>query len=198
MLGELWTWRRRAGVQDSIEVGAAAAPFALELSRKWRAAAEVWDDIGCPYEAALAWVETDEEPSLREALAVFQRLGAVPAARFVAQRLRKHGVRSIGRGPRRSTIDNPGQLTSRQVEILTLVAGQLTNAEIAARLFITAKTVEHHISLRSSASSASSPESSPPQRRSDSLAKIGAWTIRNIGDCARCDLGAPVAADERP
>jgi DNA-binding CsgD family transcriptional regulator len=146
MLGELWTWRRRAGVQDSIEVAAAAAPFALELASKWRAAAVLWDDIGCPYEAALARVETDEEPALREALAVFQRFGALPAARLVAQRLRKHGVRSIGRGPRRSTINNPGQLTSRQVEILTLVAGQLTNAEIAARLFITPKTVEHHVS----------------------------------------------------
>ena len=146
VLGELWTWRRRAGVHDSIEVGATAAPFALELAGEWRAAAELWEDIGCPYEAALAWVETDEEPALREALAVFQRLGAVPAARVVAQRLRKHGVRSIGRGPRRSTINNPGQLTSRQIEILTLVASQLTNAEIAARLFITPKTVEHHVS----------------------------------------------------
>ncbi|MGZ4306085.1 MAG: ATP-binding protein [Solirubrobacteraceae bacterium] len=146
VLGELWTWRRRAGVQDSIEGGAAAAPFALELGGKWGAAAELWEDIGCPYEAALAWVETDEEPALREALAVVQRLGAVPAARVVAQRLRNHGVRSIGRGPRRSTINNPGQLTSRQIEILTLVASQLTNAEIAARLFITPKTVEHHVS----------------------------------------------------
>ena len=146
VLGELWIWRRRAGAHDSIEVGAAAAPFALELSGEWRAAAELWEDIGCPYEAAFAWVETDEEPALREALAAFQRLGAVPAARFAAQRLRNRGVRSIGRGPRRSTINNPGQLTSRQIEILALVANQLTNAEIAARLFITPKTVEHHVS----------------------------------------------------
>jgi DNA-binding CsgD family transcriptional regulator len=146
VLGELWIWRARAGAHDSVEVGAAAAPFALELSGEWRAAAERWEDVGCPYEAALAWVETDEEPALREALAAFQRLGAVPAARFAAQRLRNRGVRSIGRGPRRSTINNPGQLTSRQIEILALVANQLTNAEIAARLFITPKTVEHHVS----------------------------------------------------
>jgi DNA-binding CsgD family transcriptional regulator/tetratricopeptide (TPR) repeat protein len=146
VLGELWAWRRRAGVRDSIEAGAAARPFSLELRGEWRAAAQLWHDIGCPYEAALALAQTDEEPALREALSVFQRLGAVPAGRVAAKRLRNRGVRSIGRGPRRSTIDNPGQLTSRQVEILTLVAAQLTNAEIAARLFITPKTVEHHVS----------------------------------------------------
>jgi DNA-binding CsgD family transcriptional regulator len=145
-LGELWSWRRRAGVPDPVDLGAAAAPFALELAGDWPAAAKLWDDIGCPYEAALARAETDEEPALRQALAGFQNLGAVPAARLTVQRLREHGVRSIGRGPRRSTINNPGQLTSRQVEILTLVADHLTNAEIAARLFITPKTVEHHVS----------------------------------------------------
>jgi DNA-binding CsgD family transcriptional regulator len=146
VLGELWTWRRRAGVQDDIDIGAATGPFALELAGRWRAAAEQWEEIGCPYEAALAWMETDEEPALREALAVLQRLEAVPAARAATQRLRDLGVRSIGRGPRRSTINNPAQLTSRQMEILTLVAGNLTNAQIAARLFITPKTVEHHVS----------------------------------------------------
>jgi DNA-binding CsgD family transcriptional regulator len=146
LLGELWTWRRRAGAEDRIEQNAAAAPFALELAGNWHAAAELWDDMGCPYEAALARAETDEEPQLRNALSVFQRLGALPAARFVVQRLRQHGIRSIGRGPRRSTINNPGQLTARQIEILALVADQLTNAEIAARLFITPKTVEHHVS----------------------------------------------------
>ena len=43
-------------------------------------------------------------------------------------------------------MNNPGLLTSRQVEILQLVAGGLTNAEIAARLYITPKTVAHHVS----------------------------------------------------
>jgi DNA-binding CsgD family transcriptional regulator/tetratricopeptide (TPR) repeat protein len=146
VLGELWTWRRRSGVKDSIEVGTAAAPFALELAGECSAAAELWEHLGCPYEAALAWMEDEEESALRKALAVFQHLGAVPAARVATQRLRNRGIRSIGRGPRRSTINNPGQLTSRQVEILALVANELTNAEIAARLFITPKTVEHHVS----------------------------------------------------
>ena len=146
MLGELWAWRLRAGIRESVDVGAVAAPFALELSGEWRAAAGLWEEIGCPYEAALAWAQTETEPTLREALVVSQRLGALPAARATIQRLWNRGVRNIGHGPRRSTISNPGQLTSRQIEFLALVADQLTNAEIAARLFITPKTVEHHVS----------------------------------------------------
>jgi DNA-binding CsgD family transcriptional regulator len=146
LLGELWTWRRRAGVKDSIDIDAVAAPFGLELAGEWPAAAEMWEQLGCPYEAALARMENDAEPTLRQALATFQHLRAAPAARVTTQRLRNRGIGSIGRGPRRSTINNPAQLTSRQVEILILMADQLTNAEIAARLFITPKTVEHHVS----------------------------------------------------
>jgi DNA-binding CsgD family transcriptional regulator len=145
-IGELRAWRRRAGIEDRIELDSVAAPFALELSGRWEAAADAWDALGCPYEAALARADGGDEAGLRDALAAFQRLGAVPAARDVTQRLRNAGIRKIARGPRRSTIDNPGQLTSRQVEILELLAAGLTNAEIAARLYITPKTVAHHVS----------------------------------------------------
>jgi DNA-binding NarL/FixJ family response regulator len=59
-------------------------------------------------------------------------------------------VRSLGervpRGLRPSTRGNPAGLTSREVEVLQLVADGLTNAEIAARLFVSDKTVEHHVS----------------------------------------------------
>ncbi|HTX32838.1 MAG TPA: AAA family ATPase [Solirubrobacteraceae bacterium] len=146
VLGELAIWRRRAGLDEAVDLGAVAPPFTLELSGQWPAAAELWNQIGCPYETALALAETEEEPALREALAQFQRLGAAPAGRATAQRLRRLGVRRIERGPRRSTAKNPGQLTARQVEILALLADGMTNAEIAARLFITPKTVEHHVS----------------------------------------------------
>jgi DNA-binding NarL/FixJ family response regulator len=55
-------------------------------------------------------------------------------------------VGSFPRRPRISTQDNPFGLTNRQVEILALLTEHLTNAEIAARLHISAKTVDHHIS----------------------------------------------------
>jgi DNA-binding NarL/FixJ family response regulator len=40
----------------------------------------------------------------------------------------------------------PGSLTSRELEILALIAGGLTNTEIAARLFISPLTCKSHVS----------------------------------------------------
>jgi DNA-binding CsgD family transcriptional regulator len=144
--GELYAWRQRAALADRVDAEAVAEPFASELRGDWPAAARAWDELGCPYEAALARADSERDALLERALADFQRLGAVPAARATARRLRLRGVRNIARGPRRSTLKNPAQLTSRQVEILALLRDGLTNAEIADRLYITPKTVAHHVS----------------------------------------------------
>ena len=145
-IGELCAWRRRAGIEDAVDRDSVAAPFALELAGDWEAAGHSWDELGCPYEAALARTESGDESALRQALATFQHLGAMPATRAVTSLLRTAGVHGIARGPRRSTMNNPAQLTARQIEILELLAAGLTNAEIAARLYITPKTVAHHVS----------------------------------------------------
>ena len=50
------------------------------------------------------------------------------------------------RGPRPATSENPAGLTRREREVLELLAEGLTNAEIAARLVISEKTVGHHVS----------------------------------------------------
>jgi len=67
-------------------------------------------------------------------------------ATIVARKLRSRGVRDLPRGPRPSTRSNPANLTSREVEVLALVAEGLTNAQIAGRLFLARKTVDHHVS----------------------------------------------------
>ena len=124
----------------------AAEPYALQMRGEWARAATLWTEIGCPYEAALALADADDDDALRRALAEFQRLGARPAEAIVARRLRKRGARALPRGPRPATRKNPANLTARELEVLALVAQGLRNAEIAERLFLAPKTVDSHVS----------------------------------------------------
>jgi DNA-binding NarL/FixJ family response regulator len=116
------------------------------LAGDWAAAFDAWTALGCPYHAARALGASDEEADLRRALGELQRLGARPAAAQVSRRLRELGARGVQRGPRPSTRANPGGLTDRELEVLALVSDGLTNAEIAGRLFLSEKTVGHHVS----------------------------------------------------
>jgi DNA-binding NarL/FixJ family response regulator len=77
---------------------------------------------------------------------VFDELGAAPAARIARRRLRALGVRQVPRGPQPATRANPAGLTDRQAEILRLLTDGLTNAEIAERLVVSVRTVDHHVS----------------------------------------------------
>jgi len=142
--GEFAFWLWRAGATPPIEQEI-AEPYALQIAGDWRAAADRWQELGCPYEAATALGAGDEEAQL-EALAIFEKLGASPAAERLRQKLRTTGVRGIPRGPRPSTKDNPAGLTARQMEVLSLLSDGCTNTEIAERLFISNKTVDHHVS----------------------------------------------------
>jgi DNA-binding NarL/FixJ family response regulator len=76
----------------------------------------------------------------REALTTFEALGAAPDADAAAALLREWGIKAVRRGP-----NALGGLTTREREILALLGEGLSNREIAARLFITPKTVEHHV-----------------------------------------------------
>jgi DNA-binding NarL/FixJ family response regulator len=126
-------------------VPGAAEPYAAELAGDWRGAAKQWTQFGCPYEAALALAQADEEEPLRQALTELQRLGARPAAAIVARKLRERGVR-VPRGVRASTRANAAALTARELDVLRLLTEGARNATIAERLFLSLRTVEHHVS----------------------------------------------------
>jgi DNA-binding CsgD family transcriptional regulator len=145
VVGELAWLRRLAGIDETVP-GVVIEPYSLQLAGDASAAAAGWSRLGCSYDAALALVESNDEPSLRHALAEFQRLGARPAAGIVARRLREHGVRDLPRGPRAETKQHPAGLTRREAEVLAHVQQGASNAEIAARLYLSEKTVHHHVS----------------------------------------------------
>jgi DNA-binding CsgD family transcriptional regulator len=146
LVGELAYLRSLAGVEDSLPEGAAAGPYALSIGGDWSAAAERWRELGCPYEAALALADADDEVALRRAHDELVALGGRPAAAIVARRLRERGARGVPRGPRPRTRENAAGLTRRELEVLALVVEGLRNAQIAQRLVLSEKTVDHHVS----------------------------------------------------
>jgi DNA-binding NarL/FixJ family response regulator len=90
--------------------------------------------------------DSGEVPATLRALTLLEDLGAAAAVRVVRDRLRQLGVRSVPRGPNNRTRDNPNGLTDRQVAIATLLSEGLTNSEIADRLVLSVRTVDHHVS----------------------------------------------------
>ena len=142
--GELASWLWRAGALSEVPA-VAAEPYRLLLAGDWQAAASAWRALCCPYEQAQALAHGDDEACL-EALRLLDGLGASQAAQRLRRQLRARGSLRIPRGPSRATAANPAGLTGRQLEVLGLLAAGQSNAEIAARLSLSPKTVDHHVS----------------------------------------------------
>ena len=162
--GELgfWLWRhgRIADVPDF-----AAEPYRLHVRGEFAAAAEWWLRIGCPYEAAEAWTDGSRIDDWTAAMQIYARLGARRARQRTARHLRLAGVDSVPRGPSPATARHPQGLTAREQEIAALLGNGVTDAEIAAALHLSVRTVEHHVAAV--------------------LRKTGAATRRQLRDPAR-------------
>jgi DNA-binding CsgD family transcriptional regulator len=142
--GMLNTWLLRLGLEPV--PGPVEEPYAVQLSGDVEAAVRLWDDVGAPYDAALTLLDSGAEDHWREAVARLDALGAEATARLARRKLRDAGAKGIPTGARRTTRAHPKGLTRREAEVLQELAEDLTNEEIAARLVISTKTVDHHVS----------------------------------------------------
>jgi DNA-binding CsgD family transcriptional regulator len=156
-----WLWKCGAADRPI----AAMAPFSAQIAGHWAEAAAAWDAADAPYEAARARAESGDEGALRMALAEFERLGARADAAQARRRLRRLGVARVPRGPRPSTRTHPAGLTRREVDVAALLADDLSNQQIADRLFLSPRTVENHVA--------------------SVLSKLGASTRSDAADIAR-------------
>jgi DNA-binding CsgD family transcriptional regulator len=112
---------------------------------KARKEAELWQKSGCTYAQALVLFAGNEDDK-KNALLLFQQLGATAVCEKIKMEMRAEGIKKIPRGLRESTKTNPAQLTNRELDVLYLLQKGIQNKEIAGTLFISPKTADHHIS----------------------------------------------------
>lgn len=174
--GELAYLAWRAGGEPPSEDVAIAAPFRMHMDEDCEGTAKAWAALGCRYEEAVALTDSSDENHRKRGLELLEGIGARAMARKVRKQLQSEGVRGLKRGAHRSTRANPAGLTTRELEILALVAENLSNAAIARRLFLSAKTVGHHASAI--------------------LAKLGINSRREAAEAAR-KLGIDLTPRER-
>jgi DNA-binding CsgD family transcriptional regulator len=129
-----------AQAAGAVELASGDASGALPYLRK---AHQLWSGAESPFERARVQVLMgralaamgDEDSARREleaARSTFRRLGAVPAADEATRLLAPAAL--------------PAGLTGREVEVLRLVASGRSNAQIAAELVLSEKTVARHLS----------------------------------------------------
>jgi predicted ATPase/DNA-binding CsgD family transcriptional regulator len=139
----VWLWRGGGELDPAVPL---PEPVALMIAGEAQAAAAAWGALGCPYEQALALADSEDEVALRRALEICERLQAATLAGIIRRKLRASGVRGIARGAQERTRQNPHGLTARELKVLSLLIEGCRNAEIARRLFVSEKTVDHHVS----------------------------------------------------
>ena len=142
--GELGWWLALAGAPPKPPLPL-PRPFALMRAGEFRAAAEAWRELGCPLWEARALCASADLDDARAGLDLLAG-PELAATREAFLRDRHAQGLPIPRGPRPSSRSNAAGLTIREVEVLELLADGLSNADLAKRLYLSEKTVGHHVS----------------------------------------------------
>ncbi len=148
-LGAFAVWWRRCCRAEPFPfaTGRAAAPRPAELRGDTAGAARAWQELGLPYEAALALMSAPDD--LGQACALLDGMGATPVATLARRMAAKAGVKievRKARGPYGKATKHPLGLTGRQAEVFEELARGSTNQRIAETLGCSIRTVENHVS----------------------------------------------------
>jgi len=152
--GELAVWLQRSELPTELKLTKPVPkPRALELSGKHAAAAEEWQRLGLPYEAALSLMQVrgvQAGDALARAVALLDQMDARAAAGRAREIARALGcgdrLPKQKRGPYAAARGHPLGLTKRECEVLRLIADGAANNDIAKRLSRSQRTIEHHVS----------------------------------------------------
>jgi DNA-binding CsgD family transcriptional regulator/tetratricopeptide (TPR) repeat protein len=164
--GSLAVWMWKVGGLDEPPEGL-PAPYRDLLSGRVDQSASFWGSRQIPYEKAIALMSGDVSQRLKS-LDLLNTLGATAVAARVRKELRDEGV-PTPRGRGQATRDHAAGLTARQAQVLQLVAEGLTNTEIADRLFVSPRTIEHHVSAILAKLDSSTRDEAVQRARDDAL-----------------------------
>jgi DNA-binding CsgD family transcriptional regulator/tetratricopeptide (TPR) repeat protein len=150
---------RLARAHAAVMVAEAARADRRPSPAAWQAAAHDWQAVGQPYALGYALLRGSEAAAMegdREAAGERVVQSATIASRLRARRLLDQAVQHARRArlqlppdlvpPGTASADAPLGLTSRETDVLRLVAAGHSNKRIGAELFISPKTASVHVS----------------------------------------------------
>jgi DNA-binding CsgD family transcriptional regulator len=157
LLDDLGSWAHATSQPWALALShrcAALADPAADAESEYRAALRLHADAGRPLDHARTsllfgeWLRrtrraADARPVLRDALTTFENSGLTPWTARARSELRAAGAAPPG--DRQAGSGRLSLLTSQELQVVRLAASGATNREIASQLFLSPKTVSHHL-----------------------------------------------------